>query len=52
MYSYSNPLLIGALAACLPVALYNGKLGRQMKLGFYLAYPVHLIVLFLLVRFI
>lgn len=52
MYSYSNPLLIGALAACLPVALYNGKLGRKMKLGFYLAYPVHLIVLFLLVRFI
>jgi len=46
MYSYGNILLIGALAACLPIALYSGKLGKKMRLGFYLVYPVHLTVLF------
>lgn len=46
MYSYSNVFLLGALAACLPIALYSGKLGKKMRLGFYLVYPVHLTVLF------
>ena len=46
MYSYSNIFLLGALAACLPIALYNGKLGKKMRLGFYLVYPLHLFVLF------
>jgi len=46
MYSYSNILIIGAIAACLPVAFYNGKPGKKMKTVFYLIYPVHLTVLF------
>ena len=46
MYGYSHALLIGALAACIPLALYNGKLGKKMKTLFYLIYPLHLTALF------
>ena len=48
MYSYSNILTIGAIAACLPVAFYNGKPGKKMKTAFYLIYPVHLTALFII----
>lgn len=37
-----------AAASLLPVALYNGKLGKPMKTAFYLVYPLHLSVLALL----
>ena len=37
-----------ALGAVLPVSLYNGQRGRQLKYFFYLAYPVHLMILWLL----
>lgn len=37
--------LLCSLLSLAPVFLYNGKLGRPMKLGFYAVYPLHLAVL-------
>lgn len=40
---YASPLfLMGAWAALVPLAFYNGKLGRKMRTAFYAFYPVHL----------
>ena len=41
-YHASTYYLIGAWAALVPIALYNGKLGRKMRTAFYAFYPVHL----------
>lgn len=38
-------LEMAAIGALVPIHLYNGKRGINMKLPFYLFYPVHLIVL-------
>ena len=48
MYSTSPYYLCGALAALIPLAVYNGKLGRKWRSAFYLFYPVHLALLGLL----
>ena len=40
---YASPIfLVGAWAALVPLAFYNGKLGRKMRTAFYAFYPVHL----------
>lgn len=40
--------ILGASLASLPILLYNGKRGPQLKWIFYVYYPVHLAVLYLL----
>ena len=35
-----------ALFAFLPIMIYNGKRGSNVKIAFYLFYPVHLLILF------
>ena len=45
---YPYPLQIFSLFAFLLIYFYNGKLGRKSKYFFYLYYPSHLIVLYLL----
>ena len=44
-YYVMPPNLIGAWLALVPLALYNGKLGRKMRTAFYAFYPVHLALL-------
>jgi len=40
---YTTPIfLVGAWVALVPLAFYNGKLGRKMRTAFYAFYPVHL----------
>lgn len=39
-----------ATFAFLPIAFYNGKRGRQMKYVFYLFYPSHLLLFYLIIR--
>ena len=44
-YELKYPYLAGSVAAILPLALYNGKLGPKIRTFFYLFYPVHLAIL-------
>ena len=37
-----------AFLALIPIYLYNGMHGRQFKYGFYIFYPLHLFLLFIL----
>ena len=38
--------------AAIPMLLYNGKRGRRMKYLFYVIYPLHLLILYLIIKFI
>ena len=47
--NYTNSSLISYLFATLPVILllfYNGKLGRKTKYGYYIFYPLHMVILY------
>jgi len=44
-YHGSALYLAGAWLALVPLAFYNGKLGRKMRTAFYAFYPVHLALL-------
>ena len=46
---YATESLISYLCATLPVILllaYNGKLGRKTKYGYYIFYPLHMVILY------
>jgi len=44
---YGDLMVPAACAALLLIALYNGKRGQGMKWMFYIAYPLHIVVLML-----
>ncbi|MCQ4636398.1 conjugal transfer protein TraX [Anaerovorax odorimutans] len=43
-----NPYFLTALCALIPISLYNGKRGIRMKYFFYIFYPAHLLILFII----
>ena len=49
IYGNGMSRFIGGICCLIPVFLYNGKLGRPLKLGFYAVYPAHLVILAALV---
>lgn len=50
LLAVSIPFGMGSLLAILPVSLYNGKRGLHLKYFFYFFYPVHIFLLYLVVR--
>ena len=60
-YNKLLQLLVGAVSFCweqvaplafLLIALYNGKRGRKIKYAFYIFYPAHLLLLYIIARVI
>ncbi|MCH5212861.1 MAG: hypothetical protein J1G06_07590 [Oscillospiraceae bacterium] len=43
---------LGGLLAIIPLMLYNGERGNAPRLGFYIFYPAHLLVLAVIIRFL
>jgi hypothetical protein len=43
---------IFAVFAMIPIAFYNGKKGKNVKYLFYIFYPAHLLILFMIKRFL
>lgn len=41
-----------SVLSVIPIALYNGKAGKKYKYFFYIFYPAHLIVLYIISRFV
>lgn len=48
----SNPIEIFAILMLIPLHFYNGKRGASLKYLFYAAYPVHLLILAGLAKFV
>ena len=48
----SKPSRVFSSLALIPVYFYNGKKGRSVKWGFYLFYPLHLIILYGVIRYL
>ncbi|MEG1687058.1 MAG: TraX family protein [Angelakisella sp.] len=47
---FFGSLQLFSLAAVLPIALYNGKRGPSLKYTFYLYYPLHMLVLWVVFK--
>lgn len=47
-----NPMEVTAFLALLPVKRYNGERGLKMKYFFYVFYPAHLLILYLISRLV
>lgn len=45
---FENPVELFALISIIPIVLYNGKKGPSMKYAFYVYYPLHLTILYLI----
>lgn len=48
----NKPSRVFSSLALIPVLFYNGKKGRSVKWGFYLFYPLHLILLYGVIRYL
>ncbi len=51
-FLWNNRIQEYGVFAVIPIALYNGERGKPMKYFFYAFYPMHLLVLFVMQRFL
>lgn len=52
IYGWIDPYFLTAVFSLLPVCLYNGERGRNLKYFFYMFYPLHLLGLFLIAAYL
>ena len=50
LYLFYNVVELYGLIALIPITFYNGKRGPKTKMFFYWFYPVHLLILFLIIK--
>ncbi|MCM1287810.1 MAG: conjugal transfer protein TraX [Clostridium sp.] len=50
IFLFENPRELFALISIIPIALHNGKKGPSIKYTFYMYYPLHLTILYLIYR--
>lgn len=49
-FLWNNPIQEYGVLSVIPLALYNGERGKSMKYFFYIFYPLHLMILFMLFK--